>query len=104
MPTPLEINGIRIGPRCPCFVIAEAGLNHNGDLEWAKRLIDVAAAAGANAVKFQKRTVEHLATRSVLDAVDDRFPAFGPTYREIREHLEFGWDAYMEIKSHCDQR
>jgi len=104
MPTPLEINGIRIGPGCPCFVIAEAGLNHNGDLEWAKRLIDVAAAAGANAVKFQKRTVEHLATRSVLDAVDDRFPAFGPTYREIREHLEFGWDAYMEIKSHCDQR
>jgi sialic acid synthase SpsE len=104
MPTPFEINGTRIGPGYPCFVIAEAGLNHNGNLEWAKRLIDVAATAGADAVKFQKRTVEDLATRSVLDAVDDRFPAFGRTYREIREHLEFGWDAYVELKNHCDER
>ncbi|HJO39505.1 MAG TPA: N-acetylneuraminate synthase family protein [Vicinamibacterales bacterium] len=64
----------------------------------------MAATAGADAVKFQKRTVEDLATRSVLDAVDDRFPAFGQTYREIREHLEFGWDEYVELKSHCDQR
>ncbi|MBF0110134.1 MAG: N-acetylneuraminate synthase family protein [Magnetococcales bacterium] len=83
------------------YVIAEAGLNHNGSLDMAKALIDVAVVAGADAVKFQKRTVDRLAVREVLDAPDNRFPEFGTTYRQIREHLEFGWDDYVQIKDYC---
>lgn len=85
-----------------CYVIAEAGLNHNGSLEIAKKLIDVAAIAGVDAVKFQKRTVEKLAIKSTLDARDDRFPEFGKTYREIREHLEFTLDQYRELKLYAE--
>lgn len=80
-----------------CYVIAEAGLNHNGSVEIAKKLVDLAALAGCDAVKFQKRTVEKLAVKETLDAKDERFPAFGKTYREIREHLEFSFEEYKEI-------
>ena len=82
------------------YVIAEAGLNHNGSVRIAKQLIDLAVAAGADAVKFQKRTVDKLAVKSTLDAPDDRFPEFGKTYREIREFLEFDMAQYKEIKKH----
>jgi len=87
-----------------CYVIAEAGLNHNGSIEIAKKLIDVAAVAGADAVKFQKRTVEKLAVKSTLDAKDDRFPEFGSTYREIREHLEFTLEQYKELKAYSEAK
>lgn len=87
-----------------CYVIAEAGLNHNGSVGIAKALIDVAAIAGADAVKFQKRTVDKLAIKSVLDAPDDRFPEFGRTYREIREHLEFTLVQYRELKSYAETK
>ena len=87
-----------------CYVIAEAGLNHNGSLEIAKKLIDVAAIAGTDAVKFQKRTVEKLAVGSTLNAKDDRFPEFGKTYREIREHLEFTSDQYLELKIYAESK
>jgi sialic acid synthase SpsE len=87
-----------------CYVIAEAGLNHNGSLEIAKKLIDLAAIAGTNAVKFQKRTVEKLAVSSALDAKDDRFLEFGNTYREIREHLEFTLDQYRELKQYAESK
>jgi len=99
-----EIEGVRIGAGHPCFVVGDAGLNHNGKLQMAKCLIDVAVVCGANAVKFQKRNVAELAIRSVLNAPDDRFPEFGSTYRQIREHLEFGWDEYVELKRYCDER
>lgn len=93
-----------VGDGHPCFVIAEVGLNHNGDPRLAQRIIDAAIAAGADAVKFQKRTVDTLAIASVLDAPDDRFPAFGLTYRQIREHLEFDTAEYSAIKQYCDDR
>ena len=87
-----------------CYVIAEAGLNHNGSIETAKKLIDLASDAGANAVKFQKRTVDNLAVKSTLDASDNRFPEFGSTYREIREFLEFDMDQYKIIKKYSKDK
>ena len=63
-----------------CYVIAEAGLNHNGSLEIAKKLIDVAAIAGADAVKFQKRTVEKAYSKEILDT--PRESPWGTTTRE----------------------
>jgi sialic acid synthase SpsE len=87
-----------------CYVIAEAGLNHNGSVEIARKLIDVAAVAGVDAVKFQKRTVSKLAIKAVLDAPDERFPEFGKTYREIREHLEFSADEYVELKKYAESK
>ena len=86
------------------YVIAEAGLNHNGSVEIAKQLIDLAVEAGADAVKFQKRTVDKLAVKATLDAPDDRFPEFGKTYREIREHLEFNMDQYKIIKKYTEDK
>jgi sialic acid synthase SpsE len=87
-----------------CYIIAEAGLNHNGSIDIAKKLIDVASNAGADAVKFQKRTVKNLAIKELLDAKDNRFKEFGTTYREIREHLEFNSDQYKVLKEYSVQK
>lgn len=86
------------------YVIAEAGLNHNGSVRIAKSLIDLAAKAGANAVKFQKRTIDKLAIGSVLNADDNRFPKFGKTYRDIREFLEFDMKQYRVIKQYSEDK
>ncbi len=58
MTDPVTIGGRPVGPGHPCYVVAEIGINHNGDLDLAKRLIEAAPSAGCDAVKFQKRTVE----------------------------------------------
>ena len=87
-----------------CYIIAEAGLNHNGSMDIAKQLIDVAVSAGVDAVKFQKRTVDELAVKDTLDAEDNRFPEFGRTYREIREYLEFDLDDYVELKRYTESK
>ena len=83
--------------------IAEVGLNHNGDVQIAKKLIDIAAENGCAYAKFQKRTISLLATKEVLEARDGRFPSFGDTYGEIRRHLEFDEAEYEEIVCHCKQ-
>ncbi len=93
-----------IGGDNACFIIAEIGLNHNGDIKIAKKLIDQAVKAEADCVKFQKRNVDTLAIKEVLDAEDDRFPEFGKTYRAIREYLEFSERQYKEIKDYCDKK
>ena len=87
-----------------CYVIAEAGLNHNGSINIAKELINVAFEAKASAVKFQKRTIKELATKNTLEAIDNRFPNFGKTYKEIREHLEFDIQQYKELKSYTESK
>lgn len=97
MKTVINVLGRPIGKGHPSFIIGEIGLNHNGDLEIAKQLIQIAAIAGCSAVKFQKRDVANLAIASVLDSKDERFPLFGSTYREIRNHLEFNQDQYKEL-------
>lgn len=87
-----------------CTVIAEAGLNHNGSVKIARELIDMAAEAGADAVKFQKRNVATLAIQGVLDAQDSRFPSLGNTYRAIRESLEFSFEQFQELKKYAEKK
>lgn len=90
--------------RKKCYIIAEAGLNHNGSMKLAKQLIDIASDAKADAVKFQKRNVSTLATEKILDTEDNRFPSLGSTYREIRQSLEFTKEQYKELKSYTERK
>lgn len=99
----LMIAGRPVGPGHPVFVIAEIGLNHNGDVEVAKRLIDVAADAGADAVKFQKRTPE-LATPAHMRDVERETPWGTMTYLEYRQRVELGREQYVEIGDHATLR
>ncbi|MCC2031940.1 N-acetylneuraminate synthase family protein [Microbacterium allomyrinae] len=89
-----------IGGGRPAYVIAEIGLNHNGDVEIAKQLIDVAAEAGADAVKFQKRTPE-IATPEHMRDVPRETPWGTMTYLEYRRRVEFDRDQYIEISDHA---
>lgn len=84
------------------FVIAEIGINHNGDIEIAKQLIDVAKLAGADAVKFQKRTIDIVYKKEILDS--PRESPWGTTQREQKEGLEFGLDEYKEIDAYCKEK
>ena len=84
------------------FIIAEIGINHNGDLGIAKQLIDVAADAGADAVKFQKRTIDKVYTKEMLDS--PRESPWGKTQREQKEGLEFDADDYAEIDRYCKEK
>jgi len=84
------------------IVVAEIGINHNGDLAVAKRLIDVAVASGCDAVKFQKRTVEAVYSREELDK--PRESPFGKTNRDLKLGLEFGRREYEEISRYCRER
>ncbi|MCC2028392.1 N-acetylneuraminate synthase family protein [Microbacterium sp. YMB-B2] len=92
-----------IGGGRPTYVIAEIGLNHNGDVEIAKRLIDVAANAGANAVKFQKRTPE-IATPEHMRDVPRETPWGTMSYLDYRRRVEFGRDEYIEVGDYATMR
>ena len=81
------------------FVIAEIGINHNGDIALAKQLIDVAHVAGCDAVKFQKRTINVVYTPETL--AQPRENPWGATQREQKEGLEFGEAEYDEIDRYC---
>ena len=81
------------------YIIAEIGINHNGDINIAKNLIDVAKDAGCDAVKFQKRTVELIYSKELLDS--PRKSPWGTTQREQKLGLEFNVDQYKEIDRHC---
>lgn len=100
----MEIFNKRVGPGHPVFFIAEIGLNHNGSMELAKKLIDVSVEAGCDAVKFQKRHVDSLATKAFLDAPDLRFPDFGKTYREVREFVEFSESELLELRTYAHEK
>lgn len=84
------------------FFTAEIGINHNGDLEIAKKLIDVAKNAGCDAVKFQKRTVEKVYSKEVLDS--SRESPWGKTTRDQKLGLEFNEEQYDIINKHCRER
>lgn len=84
------------------FIIAEIGINHNGDLQLAKKLIDIAVVAGCDAVKFQKRTVDKVYTKEYLDSF--RESPWGNTQRAQKEGLEFGREDYNEINAYCKEK
>jgi len=97
---------VRIGKRLvgdghPCYVVAEIGINHNGDLDLVKRLISVAHVAGCDAVKFQKRTVD--VVYSPEELARPRESPFGTTNGDLKRGLEFGVDEYREIDRYCHE-
>ena len=97
----VKIGNKQLGQGQPCYVIAEIGINHNGDIDLAKRLISVAVAAGCDAVKFQKRTVEVVYTQKELS--QPRPNPFGDTNGDLKRGLEFGHEDFAEINAFCKQ-
>jgi N-acetylneuraminate synthase len=84
------------------FLIAEIGINHNGDLSIAKKLIDFASDAGFDAVKFQKRNVEKVYAKDFLDSF--RESPWGKTQRDQKLGLEFNRSEYQEIDKYCKNK
>jgi N-acetylneuraminate synthase len=97
------IGGRTVGTGHPVYVIAEIGINHNGDLNIAKRLIDIAAAAGCDAVKFQKRTPE-LCTPPEMRSRMRETPWGYITYMDYRYKVEFNLDQYKVIDAYCKDK
>ena len=103
-PTPeIRIGDRRVGPGHPCFVIAEAGINHNGDLETALRLVDVAVDAGADAVKFQKRDLGSLYPPSLLQDPNGAEWAFRYVLPNLQAS-ELADEDFRRIRDHCGER
>lgn len=95
----VKIGTTLVGDGCPCYVIAEIGINHNGQIEVAKDLIVVAKGAGCNAVKFQKRTIDVVYTAKELATPRDN--PFGPTNGDLKRGLELSLEKYQEIDRYC---
>jgi N,N'-diacetyllegionaminate synthase len=101
----IDIAQSRIGPGQPCFVIAEAGVNHNGQLSLAKRLVDIAVEAGADAVKFQTFQADRLAASSAPKADYQReTTAAGESQLAMLRQLELSQESFRELRDHCSLR
>ena len=102
VPAPVAIGDILVGPGQPTYVIGEIGINHNGDVDIARQLIEVAAEAGCHAVKFQKRTPEICVPKEQRDKIRQT-PWGEMTYLEYKHRVEFGRDEYTEIAKICEE-
>jgi N-acetylneuraminate synthase len=98
----IQINNRKIGDGYPCYIVAEIGINHNGDINIAKKLIDLAIFSGCDAVKFQKRTIEVVYTPEEL--AKPRENPFGDTNGALKYGLEFGLKEYTEINNYCKEK
>jgi len=98
----IRIGGTIVGDGHPCYVVAEIGINHNGDIDIAKKLIDVAVIAGCNAVKFQKRTIEVVYLAEEL--ARPRESPYGTTNGELKYGLEFEKEEFDEIDRYCKEK
>lgn len=98
----VKIGNTMIGDGYPCYIVAEIGINHNGDIEIAKKLIDVAVEAGCNAVKFQKRTIDVVYTKEEL--AKPRENPFGETNGDLKYGLEFEKEQYDQIDRYCKEK
>jgi N-acetylneuraminate synthase len=97
------INGRPVGPNHPVYIVAEIGINHNGDVELTKKLVDAAAKAGCDAVKFQKRTPELCVPPEQRNQMRQT-PWGYITYLEYRYKVEFGVEEFREIDRYCRDR
>lgn len=95
----VKIGNRPIGPGHPCYAVAEIGINHNGDVAIAKQLMEVAKAAGCEAVKFQKRTIDVVFTAEEL--ARPRESPFGTTNGDLKRGLEFGEDQFRALDAHA---
>lgn len=95
----VKIGDLWVGDGEPCYISAEIGINHNGDMDIAKRLIDASKEAGCDVVKFQKRTVEIVYSEEEL--ARPRESPFGDTNGDLKRGLELGLEQYREIDAHC---
>jgi N-acetylneuraminate synthase len=102
MSKPVRIGTKYVGEGFPCFIAAEIGINHNGSLEIAKKLIDAAVHAECDAVKFQKRTIEVVYTPEEL--ARPRESPFGTTNGDLKRGLELGLEQYAEIDRYCREK
>jgi len=98
----IQIGRKNVGNSFPTYIIAEIGINHNGSLDIAKKLIDAAYDSGCDAVKFQKRTIEIVYGPEEL--AKPRENPFGPTNGDLKRGLEFGHDQYSEIDKYCKEK
>jgi sialic acid synthase SpsE/spore coat polysaccharide biosynthesis protein SpsF (cytidylyltransferase family) len=96
-----SLNGIEVGDELPTYIIAEIGQNHNGNIELAKKLIEMAVRCKANAVKFQKRDIPSELTTEAYNKPYDNPNSFGKTYGEHREFLEFNEEQHVELKEYA---
>ena len=103
MPKVIQVGSKRIGQGNPTFIVAEIGINHNGDLSNAKRLIDVAVMAGCDAVKFQKRNPEKAVPPEYKNVIRETPWGLIP-YLEYRYKVEFGYDEYAAIDRYCKEK
>ncbi|XP_019626376.1 PREDICTED: sialic acid synthase-like [Branchiostoma belcheri] len=104
MPLEFELApGRMIGGNHPCFIIAEIGQNHQGDLEIAKQMIKKCKEAGADCAKFQKSELDHKFNKAALARPYTSKHSWGPTYGEHKRHLEFSHEQYRELKAYAEE-
>ncbi len=99
----ITLGGRRVGPGEPAYVVAEIGINHNGDVDVAKKLVDAAVDAGCAAVKLQKRTPELAVPAAQRDRRRET-PWGEMTYLEYRRRVELGEEEYRELDRYCRER
>jgi N-acetylneuraminate synthase/N,N'-diacetyllegionaminate synthase len=104
MPKNIVIEGEKIGEGCPVFIIAEAGVNHNGSLKMAKEMVDAAKSAGADAIKFQTFTAENLVTARAPKALYQKKNALGKNQLEMLKKLELSNLHFKELFDYCQKK
>ena len=98
-----QINGVELGKDQPCYIVAEVGINHNGDIKIAKSLIDEAVDAGANAVKFQKRHLKSLYRNDVIENPNLESQGF-EILLDVLKNVELSDLDYKEIVTYCNEK
>lgn len=98
------LKNIKIGDKYDIQLIGEIGQNHNGDIEMAKKLIDICNETGIKLIKFQKRDIKNEFTPEEYNREYNSIHSYGKTYGEHREFLEFSKEQHIELKKYCDDR
>jgi len=99
----VDLNGFKLSKSSATYIIAEIGQNHNGNIEFAKTLIEMAKRCGANAVKFQKRDIDSELTTVAYNKIYDNPNSFGITYGEHRRFLELDESQHLELKNYANK-